>query len=338
MLSLRSLLVDEVSRIYFDARRSYLENPSLSDFYLRIRKAGAEYRFRDLDRFFDQHGIDSWVVWGVDDDALYNGLVLSDSKYDYLGNCLGTTARLSKGVVPVLDTQTALRLIRSRRCGVLVSSQTQQQDVELLEGVPRDKMLVVEGHLVGRCGWQYFDFFKPRKNEYFVDAGCLDGKSSAEFVEWCGNDYGHIYAFEANPLSIGECRRGMSAFGAHGTLFECALLDRVGFTRFDSLGRSRWDARVDDFGQNVVPCTTLDEALRNQPISYIKLDIEGSELRALRGAYEVITKNHPRLAVSVYHNGKDLFSVMKLLLEMAPYSFAIRHYHSDLIETILYAF
>ena len=46
---------------------------------------------------------------------------------------------------------------------------------------------------------------------------------------------------------------------------------------------------------------TLDEALSGEGPTYIKFDIEGSELDALDGGRETITRYRPKLAVCVYH-------------------------------------
>ena len=74
-------------------------------------------------------------------------------------------------------------------------------------------------------------------------------------------------------------------------------------------------------------------------MTFIKLDVEGSELEVLMGAAETIKRDHPRMAISVYHKTNDLFNVAHYLLSlMDNCNFAIRHYHSDHIETILYVF
>ncbi|MBQ9021292.1 MAG: FkbM family methyltransferase [Eggerthellaceae bacterium] len=335
---LRSLLVDEESRVCFDARKAFAEVPSLALFYKIIRRSCGKYRFRDLEGFLCDKGVSSWIGWGSGDTALYHELVLTDSKYDYLGTCIGSSSTSGDRPTCILEVSKALDLAKSPGCGVLVNEEAFERDKKLLSVVPAEKLLIVKDHLVGRCGWQYFDYFQPDGTEYFVDAGCLDGGTSAAFASWCKGNYGHIYAFEPNPLSTEAYRKGMSVFGERATLYEYALLDRIGFTSFDAIGRSKWDARVDELGSTIVPCSTLDAVLGGRPVTYVKLDIEGCELRALIGGRGLLAEKRPRLAVSVYHEAEDLFAAMNLLRDMAAYSFAIRHYHSDAIETVLYAF
>ena len=52
---------------------------------------------------------------------------------------------------------------------------------------------------------------------------------------------------------------------------------------------------------------TLNVDIRGQ--LYIKMDIEGAELEALKGASETIKKHHPFLAVCLYHRKNDLLEI-----------------------------
>ncbi len=61
-----------------------------------------------------------------------------------------------------------------------------------------------------------------------------------------------------------------------------------------------------------VPLTTIDrlvEELNLPRVDYIKMDIEGAETRALRGAAETLKRWRPRLAVSAYHLPDDPRSI-----------------------------
>ena len=68
------------------------------------------------------------------------------------------------------------------------------------------------------------------------------------------------------------------------------------------------------------------------------MDIEGSELAALRGARQCILENKPKLAVCLYHKPQDMWEIPLMIKEMLPeYKIYIRH-HTDLLnETVCYA-
>ena len=75
---------------------------------------------------------------------------------------------------------------------------------------------------------------------------------------------------------------------------------------------------------------SIDEYVRekNLPrVDFIKMDIEGSELSALKGAALSIARWKPRLAISAYHRPEDIYTLAKFLKSIRPdYEFAFRHY------------
>ena len=82
---------------------------------------------------------------------------------------------------------------------------------------------------------------------------------------------------------------------------------------------------------------SLDSCITDK-VTFIKMDIEGAELNALKGSREIIKKYKPRLAVSVYHKKEDLIEIPLYIKELVPeYKLYIRHYSNAAIETVLYA-
>lgn len=82
----------------------------------------------------------------------------------------------------------------------------------------------------------------------------------------------------------------------------------------------------------------LDDLAGDEDVTYIKLDVEGAERKALQGAEKIIRKNHPRLAVSIYHKPEDILELPEYILSLhGDYRFYIRHYQMSPCETILYA-
>jgi FkbM family methyltransferase len=73
--------------------------------------------------------------------------------------------------------------------------------------------------------------------------------------------------------------------------------------------------------------------------TFIKMDIEGVEVEAIRGAAELIKKCKPRMAISIYHKPTDVLAVPAEILKINPeYKFIIRHYSTWEYETVLYAY
>ena len=68
------------------------------------------------------------------------------------------------------------------------------------------------------------------------------------------------------------------------------------------------------------------------------MDIEGSELAALRGGINIIKRERPILAISIYHSIKDYWEIPKFLMqELEKYKYYVRHHALICNETVLYA-
>lgn len=89
-----------------------------------------------------------------------------------------------------------------------------------------------------------------------------------------------------------------------------------------------------------IPITTINKYCTDNNIKpdFIKMDIEGAELSALKGGIETIKKYRPQLAISIYHSNEDFINIpLYLNRELTNYNFAIGHYSPSLSETVLYA-
>lgn len=73
-------------------------------------------------------------------------------------------------------------------------------------------------------------------------------------------------------------------------------------------------------------------------VSFIKMDIEGAEYKAIRGAAKLIERCKPKLAISIYHKVEDIWELPELILKICPdYRLYMRHYSIAQAETVLYA-
>lgn len=204
--------------------------------------------------------------------------------------------------------------------------------------VPKENIIFPrQGHLVATTGQQYFDYFQPTANEVFIDAGASYGNTSGEFAEWTNNNYEGIVAFE--PRIGGEefYNKSVEKYNLKNARFvnkgTWSSTTKLHFVENGSASKITLDS------ENIIDVTSIDEVLNGEKATFIKMDVEGSELESLIGAQNTIKKYRPRMALSLYHKPTDFFEIPSYILQLDDtYRFAIRQYHFDGSETVLYAF
>lgn len=108
--------------------------------------------------------------------------------------------------------------------------------------------------------------------------------------------------------------------------------------RNDGSGISTFTNGDDDADVITVDVDSIDNVCSGDKVTFIKMDIEGSELEALKGAENVIRRDKPRLAICIYHKPEDLYEIPFWVKETVPeYKLYIRHHSARESETVLYA-
>jgi hypothetical protein len=73
-------------------------------------------------------------------------------------------------------------------------------------------------------------------------------------------------------------------------------------------------------------------------VDFIKLDVEGGEADALRGAHRTLISHRPVLAISCYHKPEDLWALPDLIDSLVPdYRFYLRQHAFNSFDLVLYA-
>lgn len=202
-------------------------------------------------------------------------------------------------------------------------------------------------------GWdlkqQYFEFPELyHRGTAFIDGGCFDCQTSQRFAEWCEGAYSSIIAFEPDPGAYAVCCEKMQEVPLPNfQLINAGLSSQEGTAVFDSQnngssGSSRVVSAESDFNilGDVISIRTvaIDDIVGDRTVGFIKMDIEGAELNALRGAKNTILRDKPLLAICVYHLRGDIAAIMDYLHQLLPeYRFYLRHYTLWTHETVLYA-
>jgi FkbM family methyltransferase len=174
--------------------------------------------------------------------------------------------------------------------------------------------------------------------EVFVDGGAYVGDTILEFISRTSGRYEHIFAFEPDVENRAKIKENLSSY-RNITLVDKGLWDRETTLRFQSgVGRA---SRISAVGDAEIPVTCIDSLLDTGHIpTFIKMDIEGSELMALRGTAHTIKEYKPKLAISIYHKPTDIVELPALIGELnSSYTYYLRHYEPGFswAETVLYA-
>ncbi|QWN28935.1 FkbM family methyltransferase [Xanthomonas phaseoli pv. phaseoli] len=190
-------------------------------------------------------------------------------------------------------------------------------------------------------------FFKFNDEEVYVDGGAFNGDTIEGFLRACKGDFKRIHSFEPSIHNNNLIRSRLNLLQDQYlkplapaiTLHEKGLWDSNTTLKFNPgqivpdfeipglfqtqsahlvesniIGHIYEKSREEDVAITV-PVTTIDEATE-RTATFIKLEIEGSELKALHGARETIEKNRPKMAISAYHKPEDLLTLTKFVKEM----------------------
>ena len=104
------------------------------------------------------------------------------------------------------------------------------------------------------------------------------------------------------------------------------------------IGHWRCVKHVVDCNPKLVEGVALDEDIKEK-ISMVKMDIEGSEMKALAGMKEHIKNDTPILLISVYHNNTDLVEIPKYIRSLnGNYDYYLRYYGGCVYATEIVLF
>jgi FkbM family methyltransferase len=191
-------------------------------------------------------------------------------------------------------------------------------------------------------GETYFpkDLFALSAREVFIDCGAFDGDTIASFLAVTGGQFLAIAAFEPDPENYAKLNRATGKLGAsirgRIAMFPKAVGESDGVVRFNACGTDGSSAGA---GESEVESAALDSALHSfaEP-TVIKMDIEGAEPSALRGAARTIARHSPILAVCAYHQQDHIWRIPALIHSINPeYRLYLRPHRIEGWDSVCYA-
>ncbi|MBN1450082.1 MAG: FkbM family methyltransferase [Anaerolineales bacterium] len=186
--------------------------------------------------------------------------------------------------------------------------------------------------------------FKVQPGDVVIDAGAGFGDTSFRFAYETG-EAGKVYAFEFVPSNIEIIRRTMQLNPSVSPRIE--IVERPVWSISDKkvdFKDSGASTRIIDnpispsqFSTRTVSIDDWVEEAGIKAVHLIKMDIEGAELEALKGAVRTLNRFKPKLAISLYHRPEDYWTIPDFLQSLdLGYRFYLGHYTVFEYETVLY--
>jgi len=168
------------------------------------------------------------------------------------------------------------------------------------------------------------DIMMCDENEVFVDLGAFNGDSIKDYINTYGA-YKKIYGYEITPTIYKELCNNISIY-KHVECRNKAVGESRGIIYVkDKQGGGASANKIDEKGDIPIQMVSLDEDIQEK-ITFLKMDIEGAEQGALRGAKGHISNSKPKLAICTYHSNSDIWKIPKMIYEMNPeYKFYMRY-------------
>lgn len=190
---------------------------------------------------------------------------------------------------------------------------------------------------------QYFDkeliHFSPE--DILLDCGAYIGDTVVEYINHNKEIYNKVICLEVDRDNCEYIRKLQNKFRID--LYDIAAYNYYSTDlRFDKIGSGSGkliESGLKKEQEILITGDRIDSVLKDDKVSFIKMDIEGAEYKALLGAVETIEKYKPTLMISVYHKQDDMIKI-PLLIKSINYNYKLylRHYRSMSVqETVLYA-
>lgn len=185
---------------------------------------------------------------------------------------------------------------------------------------------------------QYFpsDIIKLSGEESFVDVGAFDGDTVKEFIKRSQARFTSIDALELDSSNFSILKAAMQLL-PYGDRIKAHPFGAWDTETIVSYNSAEDDSTIGE-GVQIGKVIPLDKLLINERCTFLKLDVEGAELHALKGAENLIKSQQPKLAVCLYHHFCHLWAIPLYIKQLNPgYTIYLRHHSRLEYETVCYA-
>lgn len=198
---------------------------------------------------------------------------------------------------------------------------------------------------------QYFNDLYPKDffhKHVLLDCGAYIGDTAEQFINFiqASDLQKYVYAYESDEQNFEQLKCVAEKYNIIKP-YPYGVGEQSKQLYFEMDGTSH--SRVVDYEtEHKIRIVSIDDMIKNGKmggdVSFVKMDLEGEEIPALKGMSKLISENMPMLAVCVYHKQADLIEIPKVIMKIAnktkkniKYKFYLRHHSFNVAELVLYA-
>lgn len=172
------------------------------------------------------------------------------------------------------------------------------------------------------------------ENEVFVDCGAYIGDTLQDFSSRVLS-FKKYYALEPDERRFKDLQVAIDAVNSDVVHLKYGAWnenEKYTFSIENDCGELSSEGNLE------IRVAKLDDLIEEENITFVKMDIEGAELKALEGAERIIRNSKPTLAICVYHKKEDLITIPQYIKKLEPrYKLYLRSHYLWASEVVLYA-
>ena len=178
---------------------------------------------------------------------------------------------------------------------------------------------------------------------FYIDCGAYDGDTIKKFLDK-DVSVSKICAFEPDQYNFIKLTDYVTKLDKKKSekiyLYPFGISGHHGYHKFSSSGTM--GSAFNEKGNVIIQMVSLDDLFydtlkNNEDAIFIKMDIEGEEMKALQASQKIVKEKSPNLAISIYHHPDDLWKVPLSINALNPgYKFYLRQHGEDSMDLVLY--
>lgn len=292
-------------------------------------------------------------------DIVVVALLVRGSIYASIKSYLMELGYLKEQIIHIYDLENQRKLFSNQKLIIKpdvsvvedYAEQWRQLEYILSDEESRQVLFAAKQFLMGNSSVQFpahsieeqyfaYDIYRKTENEEVIECGGFKGDIMRIFLENNEGRFSHYIIIEPDKQYNAFIEKNLSGFCRDNiSILNYALSDEDGdfyITNYMNMNSVVSENKT-QYSMQEVQAKSLDKLLPNGKCTFLKVDIEGYELKMLQGARQIIACNKPVIAIAVYHHECDLFEIANKLLEYhSEYKLFLRSY-MNYQEMILYA-